>query len=84
MDVLRRKQFLCIAQDKQSTLKWIELDTFFVKKGFVVFCQTRGGRGKNAIFNKALVCSKNLYFVFFSLCNTLRYNYIPTCIAYST
>ena len=24
MDVLRRNQFVCIAQDKQSTLKWID------------------------------------------------------------
>ena len=24
MDVLRRNQFVCFAQDKQSTLKWID------------------------------------------------------------
>ena len=24
MDVLRRNQFVCIAQDKKSTLKWID------------------------------------------------------------
>ena len=27
MDVLRWNQFVCIAQDKQSTLKWIDFST---------------------------------------------------------
>ena len=30
LDVLRRNQFVCIAQDKQSTLWWINFRTFWI------------------------------------------------------